>query len=44
MIKNKDCMGVKWIYKTKLNEKGEIKKVQGYIDSQRFRTRTWSGL
>jgi hypothetical protein len=37
-------VGVKWIYKTKLNEHGEVDKIQGSPCHQRVHVTTWGGL
>jgi hypothetical protein len=37
-------VGVKWIYKTKLNEKGEIEKYKARLVEKRLLSTAWSGL
>jgi len=31
LLEGKDCIGVKWIYKTKINGKGEIEKYKAIL-------------
>jgi hypothetical protein len=34
--KGKDCIGVKWVYKTKFNEKGEVEKYKARLVEKGF--------
>jgi len=31
LLEGKNCIGVKWIYKTKFNEKGEVEKYKARL-------------
>jgi hypothetical protein len=31
-----ECIGVKWVYKTKLNEKGEVERYKGRLVTKEF--------
>jgi hypothetical protein len=41
---DKTRIGVKWVYKTKLNEKGQIEKHKARLVAKRFFTTTWHRL
>ena len=36
LSEDKDCIGVKWVYKTKFNEKGEVEKYKAKLVEKGF--------